>query len=152
MATSAITFEGSLDLNAANTFGSLDFQFKPPAHLCSQLCYAEVKIFQLSWGTLYGSSASHHCFILRQRGWTQPQSARVQPANQSMVGNAIAVMNLGSPGTGVPFLFFMPDGPHTITLTVDRLDLGIISSGAGDPDMIVVMDIVPAASRQIPLN
>ena len=55
MATSSITFEGSLDLNTANTFGSLEFNFKPPSHLANQLCYAEVKIFQLSWGTTYSS-------------------------------------------------------------------------------------------------
>jgi hypothetical protein len=68
-----------------------------------------------------------------------------------MVGNAIATMNYGNRGLGVPFLFFMPDGPHSITFTVDRLDLGVISTGTADPDMIVVLDIVPANSRKAPL-
>lgn len=143
MATSSIAFEGVL-----SSTGSVDFNFTPPAHLWNTLCYGEVKLFQLSWGTTYTSPASHHTFILRESGWTQPQSVRCQTSGQSIANQPIATMNYGQAGRGLPFLFFMPSGPHTISFTVDRLN----GTEIGTPNVIVVMDIVPANSRPTPLN
>jgi hypothetical protein len=151
MATSAISFEGTFSLNTANTFGTLEFPIVAPDNLAGKLCYAEVQLFQVSWGTTYPSSASDHAFLLRQQGWTMPQSSRIQGSSQSLVGVPIASMTYGGTGRGVPFLFNMPQGGHLVTFTLERLDQGVISAGAGDPDFVIVFNVVPAASRTAPL-
>lgn len=151
MATSTVSFEGTFSLDTAKTFGTYEFPFTPPENLRGKLCYAQATLFQLDWGTTYSSPSSNDTFVLRQQGWPMPHSVRVQKAAQSLVGIPIACMNYGTRGGGVPFLVNMPDGGHMVTFTLERLDLGVISSGDGDPDFLIVFTIVPAASRPAPL-
>ena len=152
MATSAIAFEASLVLDTATSLGEREFFVSPPSNLAGKLCYGEVKIFNLTWGTEYTTPKAYHTFVLRIDGWMQPQNARIEPLKQTVM-SPWATLTYGGDMHSVPVLFNMPLGPHTVRMTVERLDLGSIGTSAvGDVDLIVVLDIVAANSRQIPLN
>lgn len=152
MATSSITFEGVPTLDSDLKKGTLEFNFDPPPNLANQLCYAQVKLFQLSWTTPYTGIAYDDAFLLRQYGWPLSQCARVQSTGQSLVGIVIAVMDYNGQGSGSQFLCNVPSGKHTIQFTIERLDKGVISDAAGDPKVLIVVDVVPANSRKTPLN
>lgn len=153
MANSAIAFEGNLLVNSTATLGEREFFVRPPSNLAGKLCYGEVKIFNLTWGTEYTTPKSYHTFVLRIDGWMQPQNARIEANNEQRIYAPWATLTYGGVMSSTPILFNMPTGPHTIRITVERLDLGPIgTTTAGDVDFIVAFDMVAANSRQTPLG
>lgn len=152
MATSAITFESTFTLSSPYSTGECALLFRPPSNISGKLCYIEVKIFQMMWGTTYNTPDATHTYILRASGWTQPYSARVQGSGSQQVNGPLATLCYGQNATGLPILAFIPDGPHTVTFKVERLDLGTIGTALTDLDFIICMTIVPANGRQTPLT
>lgn len=53
--------------------------------------------------------------------------------------------------SGLPTLVYIPDGPHPVTFTVNRLDKGIIGDEFSDLSLGVLFTMVPANSRQPPI-
>lgn len=149
MAHSAIAFEGSLVVDGV--VGEREFFVRPPSNIAGKLCYGEVKIFNLTWGTEYATPKSYHTFVLRIDGWTQPQSARIEANDQQRTQAPWATVTYDGTKSSFPVLFNMPPGPHKARVTVERLDLGAIGT-SGDVDFIVGVDIVAANSRQTPLG
>lgn len=153
MAHSAIAFEGSLLLSESKLTGEREFYVRPPSNIAGKLCYGEVKIFNLTWGTEYTTPKSYHTFVLRIDGWMQPQSARIEANNQQRTQVPWATVTYDGTMSSFPILFNMPPGPHTVRINVERLDLGEIgTTTTGDVDFIVGFDIVAANSRQTPLG
>lgn len=149
MATSVLSFEGTCLLENSDKRARLSVNFKPPSHLSNRLCYAEVKIFQ----THSKATRVDDPFLLRIEGWTQPQNIRVENGVQGSTSCVLAYELIGVE-KGIPFLFFMPDGPHSIDFVINHLDpTEVVVSGTDKTfRAIVVLSVVPANSRVAPLS
>jgi hypothetical protein len=115
------------------------------------LCYAEVKIFQLMWDSLYAAPAAYDTFVLRG-SWAQSQTMNVEYSKQAPSNVPLAVYRYGNAeGKGCPVLVQIPNGPHSVRFTLQRLDSGAMGVDGTHLAFMVQMNIVPADSRQTPL-
>ena len=151
MATSAINFQSLLTLNTGLTRGECELEFRPPSNIAGKVCYVDIKAFALSWDDLYVTPQVHHSFLLRS-SWAQIQGGSVESSTQK-VNAPLAILNYSSQqSASLPVLVYIPDGPHQLRFTVQRMDGGVIGIATTDISMCILMSIVPANSRQPPLG
>lgn len=157
MATSAVSFLGPVTLSEDLKTGEARFTFRPPSNLSGRDCYLEAKLFTLTWDESYATPQPHHSFILRS-DWRQLQAGAIEPVSST---NADMTQRFNTPlailtyqsmqSTSIPTLVSIPDGPHTVTFSLCRLDDGVIGISTTDMVMAVMLTMVPANSRQPPI-
>jgi hypothetical protein len=153
MATSVLAFESySSTVDSSGLTASHEFNINPPSNIAGKLCYGEVTFFSFERDTVYSFPTIH---ILEQQGWSQVQSVYMTDTLKQTLNPPIAAYTYGvSSGKGAPFLFNMPDGPHTIKFTVSCAGGGVLTSDVTEAQLpfFIMMNVVPANSRPPPIN
>lgn len=152
MATTLITFRGTVQHYGVKTRAEAEFTFDPPANLAGKLCYVNCEVFSYSPAEISPDLTYLDTFTLTM-DWSTPLAFTSTTNGFTKPGTIAACVSPYSGFTSVgPTLVCIPNGPQTIRAIIERSRGANLTNKENEESvMTAVFSMVEANARTAPL-